>query len=86
MSLNIKNPEVHDKVRLLAQLTGKSQTAVVADAVDARLADLREQEHLSTKEQRVMAVLEGIWSRNEPDPGFRHRMDEELYDENGLFR
>ena len=40
MSLNIKNEEIHARVRRLAELTGMSQTAAVDDAVRHRLAEL----------------------------------------------
>lgn len=40
MSLNIKNDEVHARVRRLAELTGLSQTAAVDDAVRRRLEEI----------------------------------------------
>lgn len=40
MSLNIKNEEIHARVRRLAELTGLSQTGAVDDAVRRRLAEL----------------------------------------------
>nr|WP_300144062.1 type II toxin-antitoxin system VapB family antitoxin [Propionicimonas sp.] len=40
MSLNIKNEQIHARVRRLAELTGLSQTGAVDDAVQHRLAEL----------------------------------------------
>ncbi|MCL1800159.1 MAG: type II toxin-antitoxin system VapB family antitoxin [Promicromonosporaceae bacterium] len=91
MSLNIKNPEVTDLVRELASRTGLSQTAAVRSAVEFRLAELDSQQpaddgRIAQREAAVDALLKEIWSRSQPDPGFRNRMDAELYDEYGLYR
>lgn len=41
MALNIKDPAVHEAVKLLAELTGESQAQAVAIAVRERLARLQ---------------------------------------------
>jgi antitoxin VapB len=43
MGIFIKNPEVERKARELAQLTGKSLTATIEQAIDEKLARLPQQ-------------------------------------------
>jgi ribonuclease VapC len=57
MSLNIKNPEVHELAKELAELTGESMTEAVLVALKERLARERNTEE---RLQERMAVLTAI--------------------------
>ncbi len=58
MSLNIKNEEIHARVRRLAELTGLSQTGAVDDAVRRRLAEL--EAGPGERSARIDAVVRAI--------------------------
>ncbi|NYD53819.1 type II toxin-antitoxin system VapB family antitoxin [Microbacterium pseudoresistens] len=78
MSLNIKNESVHAMVRRLAELTGKSQTGAVEDAVRRRLEEMDHAEQRRLDERaaaidRAVARLQAL-----PDTG---RSIEEIMDE-----
>lgn len=85
MGLSIKNDEVEDRVRRLAELTGKGVTEAIDDAVQYRLLALeseREEEFA-----RLSAALAAIRRKYGPlSPLDQEAIDNELYDENGLPR
>ena len=56
MSLNIKNEEVHDMVRRLADLTGQTQTSAVEEAVRRRLTEIEHENDLEARIERIMAI------------------------------
>ncbi|MGC3993063.1 MAG: type II toxin-antitoxin system VapB family antitoxin [Propionicimonas sp.] len=58
MSLNIKNEDIHARVRRLAELTGLSQTGAVDDAVQHRLAELEGTP--ARRKVRIDAVVRAI--------------------------
>lgn len=85
MSLNIKNEEIHARVRRLAELTGMSQTAAVDDAVRHRLAEL--EGAAGRRAARMDVVIRAIQLDLTPAEreGLR-RADDFLYDDDGLPR
>lgn len=94
MAINIKNPRTVALVREAAQLSGKTQTSVVQEAlamyIQQAIADAAAERARMDKElrkTRVARIREEIRELiGTPDPGFRERMDAELYDEAGLPR
>lgn len=86
MSLNIKNEATHAKVRRLAELTGMSMTAAVDDAVTRRLTEL-ETHPWGARGPEIEKLLERIHAVFTPEVvAETERFEEELYDEDGLFR
>lgn len=86
MSLNIKNEEVHDLVRRAAQLTGKSQTSVVEDAL-RRYLDQIDAETKAREEEQWAKVLDAVGElqRLVREQGGLGMSPEDLYDpETGL--
>lgn len=57
MSLNIKNPRVHELAREAARVTGKTQTSVIEEALERYLAELTRHSGRLTKEARVDEIL-----------------------------
>jgi antitoxin VapB len=56
MSLNIKDPEVHELAQALAKATGESMTQAVREALRARLAGLASKRAPQAKLQDVLAI------------------------------
>ncbi len=84
MSLNIKDEEIHQLVRELADLTGESQTTVVKIAVRERLDRLHAAGRL-TLADRLLAIGRNTAPRlQEPFRSAEH--GDLLYDEHGLPR
>jgi antitoxin VapB len=86
MSLNIKNERVHDLAREAAKLTGKSQTAVIQEALERYLDGLAEVDEHELRRRRldiVYAQLDRDVITDEDRVATKKFMDE-LYDENGL--
>jgi antitoxin VapB len=84
MSLNIKNPEVHELARELAELTGENMTEAIRIALKERLA--RERNTPDRVEERTRAILAmgaEIASRLPPE-FLTMDVDDYLYDERGL--
>jgi antitoxin VapB len=84
MHLNIKNHEVHELAKELAELTGESMTEAVLVALRERLARERNTEE---RLQERMAVLTAIGRDVAERLGPEWRamdVDAWLYDENGL--
>lgn len=85
MSLNIKNEEIHARVRRLAELTGLSQTGAVDDAVRHRLAEL-EGSGLNRK-VRIDAIVRAIQiDLTDIERQALLNADRELYNADGLPR
>lgn len=86
MSLNIKNVRVHELAREAARLTGKSQTAVIGDALEELIARLSAGDEWEVRRRRLEAVFAEI-DRNPPtdeDRAAMQKVMDEMYDEDGL--
>lgn len=86
MGLNIKNEHVHELAREAARLTGKSQTAVIGDALEELIARVGANDERATRRRRLEAVFADI-DRNPPtdeDRAAMQKVMDEMYDENGL--
>lgn len=84
MSLNIKNERVHELAREAAQLSGKSQTAVVQEALEdwlARHPDASGRTRIE-RAREIVADMQQRW-RNGADPTFSV---DDLYGDDGLPR
>ena len=81
MNLNIKNTEITADVRELAQLTGKSQTAVVGQAVKRELERVRRESNHGGN-SHAAEILREIQRRLKGKTLPDH--DELLYNESGL--
>jgi antitoxin VapB len=83
MSLNIKNPRVHDLAREAAARSGQSQTRAIEKALEAYLADLDAAD--VAKRDRLDALLADIHARVRATEPLAVSV-EDLYDpETGLF-
>jgi antitoxin VapB len=79
--LNIKDPEAYQLASEIAQLTGKTLTRVVVDALR------HEKERLKPVPQQIdMAKVQQIQIRAMPeaDPRPAEEIIDDMYDENGL--
>ncbi|HVW77350.1 MAG TPA: type II toxin-antitoxin system VapB family antitoxin [Alloacidobacterium sp.] len=84
MSLNIKNPETYKLVHELAELTGKTMTAAVTEAVQERLNRIR-REQGDNLANKLMKIGKDCATRlQEPYRSIDH--GDLLYDEKGLPR
>jgi antitoxin VapB len=84
MSLNIKSEEVHQLVRELANLTGESMTAAVANAVRERLERMRRERNVGLAERLVAIGKDCAAHLKEPFRSVEH--GDLLYDDLGLPR
>ena len=87
MPLNIKDEAVHAKAKRLAELTGRSITAAVSDAIDHRLAEVEgAREAEAARRLRAMKqVAREFRERLPADHGATSTDHAELlYDEDGL--
>ncbi|WP_436702039.1 type II toxin-antitoxin system VapB family antitoxin [Nocardioides sp. BYT-33-1] len=89
MSLNIKNPRVHELAREAARLTGKSQTGVIEEALVRLLAEYGVDPAEAERRRRIdMATAISLrWQERPRVPGEEDRIldDWDLYDpETGL--
>ena len=83
MALNIKNEEAHRLAAELAALTGQSMTAVVIEALQARLAQAKRRDDEQLKVQRLMAIGQRCAAHiRQPLPAVDH--GDMLYDEKGM--
>jgi antitoxin VapB len=82
MSLNIKNPEVHDLAREVADITGESMTVAVREALRERLQRLQTDEvsHLADR----LVVIGQDCAQRLPQAVRDAEHGELLYDESGL--
>ncbi|MDR1186102.1 MAG: type II toxin-antitoxin system VapB family antitoxin [Bifidobacteriaceae bacterium] len=88
MGLSIKDAETIALVRELADRTGTSQTAAIADAVRHRLDHLAaaDQDSIEVRRERANGILQEIWDSRDLETE-RARMQanlDDLYDELGL--
>lgn len=84
MSLNIKNPEVHELAKELAELTGENLTEAIRVALKERLARERNTpERIAERSRVIMAMGAEIASRLPPE-FLTMDVDDYLYDEHGL--
>lgn len=83
MSLNIKNAEAHRLATELAQITGKTLTRAVTDALRAELS--RETTTPNPKADRLLAIGRDCAARM-VDPYRSRDHGDLLYDEKGLPR
>jgi antitoxin VapB len=87
-ALNIKDEEVAEKARRLAQLTGKSITGAVSEALDAglRAASRRTAAERERREREVDEIVKRFrrgLKRDAPSPW---KVMAEMYDDSGLPR
>lgn len=83
MALNIKNQEAHELASELAELTGKSMTLVVIDALRAQLEQTKRRQHAEQRVKELLAI--GARARShiqEPVKSTDH--GDMLYNELGL--
>jgi antitoxin VapB len=86
MTLNIRDPEVHELARAVANATGETMTQAVKQALRERLERVRTVDE-ALREQRVRDILE--WAAQwRAAPVLDPRSPDEIldYDENGLPR
>lgn len=85
MSLNIKNERVHELAREAARLTGKSQTAVIAEALEKYVAEVSGVGERAARRHRLDVVFAEIQATvTDADRAATKKVMDEMYDENGL--
>ena len=80
MSLNIKDPEVHQLAQAISRATGESMTSVVKEALRERYARIERRKERASVEE-LLAIADRA-SAHLNRPYVDHA--ELLYDENGL--
>jgi len=80
MSLNIKDPEVHQLARSISRATGESMTSIVKQALRERYARIERQKGKASVEE-LLAIADRVAARLKR-PYVEHA--ELLYDETGL--
>ena len=85
MSINIKNPRVHELARRAAALTGESQTSVIERALLRLLNELEAESSVDSRRARVDRILADIHRRVSESDLDAISIDD-LYDESGLPR
>jgi antitoxin VapB len=85
MSINIKNPRVHELARRAAALTGESQTSVIERALVKLLDELEAESIADSRRRRVERILADI-DRRLTDADRLALSTDDLYDEAGLPR
>jgi antitoxin VapB len=85
MSINIKNPLVHELARRAAALTGQSQTSVIEAALVRFLDDLEGEEGPNRARARIDWILADV-DRRLTDADRQALTTDALYDEVGLPR
>lgn len=82
--LNIKNERAHELAERLAQVTGKSMSAVVVEAMEEKLR--REETTLdrSGVAERLLELGREVAARPALDPRPIQEIMDDLYDEDGL--
>lgn len=86
MSLNIKNQRVHDLARQAAHMTGKSQTAVIEEALELFIAERGVDPEVARQHR-----LDVLWSEIEAtttdaDREATRKAMDEMYDDAGAPR
>jgi len=85
-ALNIKDADVAAKARKLAELTGKSITQAVSEALDKSLKAVEHHAKIDrdAREREVDEIVKRFQASIPPDaPSIREIMDD-MYDEHGL--
>jgi antitoxin VapB len=83
MSLNIKNEEVYQLASELAQLTGRSMTAIVRDALRKERAEILRQQQKMVKVNELLAIADQCAAHmHAPVTAVAH--GDMLYDDQGL--
>jgi antitoxin VapB len=85
MSINIKNPRVHELARRAAALTGESQTSVIERALVKLLEELDAESSAESRRRRVERILADI-DRRLTDADRLALSTDALYDDAGLPR
>jgi antitoxin VapB len=85
MSINIKNPRVHELARRAAALTGESQTSVIERALQQLVDELEAEADKAARLAKVNRILADIDRRLSDDDRAAMTTDD-LYDERGLPR
>jgi antitoxin VapB len=83
MSLNIKNARVHELARQAAQVTGKSQTGAIEEALE-RLLAAYDADPGEPRARAKVDLVAGLVAEYVDDPGDQSRSVrrvEDLYDE-----
>jgi antitoxin VapB len=83
MGLNIKNQHVHDLARAAAEVTGKSQTGAIEEALE-RLLEAYGADPQAARAQRKLDMVQEILVDYRRDPGRTTpeiRAIEDLYDD-----
>ncbi len=83
MSLNIKNQEVYDLASELAQLTGRSMTAVVLDALRHQRERIQREQQKEVRVQELMSIAQRCAAHiTQPVAATDH--GDMFYDEHGM--
>ncbi|MEP6651038.1 MAG: type II toxin-antitoxin system VapB family antitoxin [Lapillicoccus sp.] len=85
MSINIKNPRVHELSRRAAELTGDTQTSVIERALVRFLEELEASNTAESRRARVDRILADV-DRRLTDADRRAMTTDALYDDAGLPR
>ena len=86
MSLNIKNEETVRLIRELAHELHTSMTAAIADAVSARLLEVRRQQPAVEAEAERLLAMWGELGELLGRDYLAQDFDDQLYDERGIPR
>ena len=83
MGLNIKNEEAHELAAELANLTGRSMTAVIIEALRTQLKQVRRYQDRDERLEELMAIGKRCAVHiHQPVTALKH--GEMLYDETGM--
>jgi antitoxin VapB len=83
MGLNIKNEEAHELAAELANLTGRSMTAVIIEALRTQLKQTRRYQGRDERLEELMAIGKRCAAHiHQPVTALQH--GEMLYDETGM--
>lgn len=81
MSLNIKNPRVHELARAAAQATGRTQTAAIEEALERYLAEVTGEQSGARRDERADSLLSDIRGSLGPQASNLGAAIDDLYDE-----
>lgn len=83
MNLNIKNKEAYQLARELAELTGRSMTAIVLEALRKERGQIERQEQKDAKANELMAIGKRCAAHiSQPAVAVEH--GDMLYDDHGM--
>lgn len=86
MGLNIKNQRVHDLARQAAHMTGKSQTAVIEEALERFIAERGVDPEVARQKRLDLLWREIELETTDADRAATRKAMDELYDEMGVPR